>query len=158
MRCWQAGQGGGGAMRPDWETIKIYTMLAVNRAKYEQHADLREELLATGHAPLAGGPSTQWMRGGLNHKWQYWNGLIQMLIRHELQQQQQQQKEEERKEQELQEQGGQQQQEEGGQEAAKKTAEAAPVPTDSRSEMARELRAQQAADIVRQLDEYARLG
>ena len=59
-------------------------MLAVNRAKYAQHADLAADLLATGTAAIIGGPSTSWRFRGEDHGWQRWNGLIQTLIREEL--------------------------------------------------------------------------
>jgi len=58
-------------------------MLLVNRAKYAQHADLREELVSTGRCDIVGGPSTSWTFNGKAQKWTYWNGRIQMLIREE---------------------------------------------------------------------------
>jgi N-glycosidase YbiA len=35
-------------LRPDWESVKIEVMREAVRAKFQQHADLREILLATG--------------------------------------------------------------------------------------------------------------
>mmetsp|Transcript_35210 Transcript_35210/g.60782 ORF Transcript_35210/g.60782 Transcript_35210/m.60782 type:complete len:183 (+) Transcript_35210:178-726(+) len=85
MRCWQRGQRGSKAsFRRNFDAIKVTTMLEVNRAKYKAHADLRADLLATGDAEIKGGPSTCWRFRGKDHKWQYWNGRIQMLIREEL--------------------------------------------------------------------------
>lgn len=85
MRCWSEGQRGTkAAYRSDWDATKVGVMLAVNRAKYAAHADLRADLLATGAATIAGGPSTSWRHKGQDHKWQRWNGLVQMLVREEL--------------------------------------------------------------------------
>lgn len=59
-------------------------MYRINRAKYEQHLELQSELLATGNAPMVGGPSTAWTHNGQRHDWSCWNGRIQMRIREEL--------------------------------------------------------------------------
>jgi len=59
-------------------------MLAVNRAKYAQHADLQSDLLSTGEQEIAGMASTLWKVGNKQHGWSRWNGRIQMLIREEL--------------------------------------------------------------------------
>ncbi len=37
-------------IRPDWEVIKVSIMREVVRAKFEQHADLRQIILSTGEA------------------------------------------------------------------------------------------------------------
>lgn len=61
-------------------------MLAVNRAKYAQHAELRTQLLATGRAEIVGGPNSTggWRFLGENHRWDTWNGRVQMMVREEL--------------------------------------------------------------------------
>ena len=86
-RAWAAGNDrGAGGLRPDWVGARVLAMLGVNRAKYEQHPDLRAELLATGTAAISGGPSTTWEHPpGHRHGWNVWNGRIQTLIREELQ-------------------------------------------------------------------------
>jgi predicted NAD-dependent protein-ADP-ribosyltransferase YbiA (DUF1768 family) len=56
----------------------------VNRAKYAQYSDLRDELLSTGSLIIVGAPSTTWIYKGIEHTWTWWNGRIQMLIREEL--------------------------------------------------------------------------
>ena len=56
-------------------------MFAVNEAKYLQHDDLRNDLLATGSLPIIGGPSTSWTFRGNSYGWSNWNGLIQMRLR-----------------------------------------------------------------------------
>jgi predicted NAD-dependent protein-ADP-ribosyltransferase YbiA (DUF1768 family) len=80
--CWALGQAG--PMRPDWDCIKLQVMLEANRARFLQHADLREELLATGSATVQGQPSTSWQHRGLQQGWQKWNGIIMMRLREEL--------------------------------------------------------------------------
>ena len=82
MRCWNEGQRG--LPRSEWDRDKVATMLAVNRSKYAAHADLREQLLATGGAEIVGGASTGWRFLGGGHKWEVWNGRVQMLLREEL--------------------------------------------------------------------------
>ena len=85
MRCWLTGnQIHEEKLIQNWNSAKLEVMLAVNRAKYEQNADLRAELLATGAAEIVGCPSTQWSSNGQHHKWADWNGRIQMLVREEL--------------------------------------------------------------------------
>lgn len=39
-------------IRPDWEQVKEEIMLTALRAKFAQHGNLREMLLATGHARI----------------------------------------------------------------------------------------------------------
>ena len=82
MRCWSEGQRG--LPRSHWERDKVGVMLGVNRAKYARHADLRAELLATGKCAIVGGPSTGWRFLGENHRWDTWNGRVQMMVREEL--------------------------------------------------------------------------
>ena len=82
MRCWSAGQHGSAEyFRSDWEAVKVGIMFAVNEAKYLQHDDLRNDLLATGSLPIIGGPSTSWTFRGNSYGWSNWNGLIQMRLR-----------------------------------------------------------------------------
>jgi predicted NAD-dependent protein-ADP-ribosyltransferase YbiA (DUF1768 family) len=83
MRCWDAGQSG--TPVENWDVVKVYVMLAVNRAKYTAHADLQAQLLATGTHDICGAASTGWTsRDGTSHNWGKWNGVIQMIIREEL--------------------------------------------------------------------------
>lgn len=42
-------------LRPDWEKVKNSIMYEIVRAKFEQNADIREKLLATGDAQLVEG-------------------------------------------------------------------------------------------------------
>jgi len=53
-------------LRRDWEAVKDGVMLAALRAKFSQHADLRELLLATGDAKLVEhtGNHAYWGDGG----------------------------------------------------------------------------------------------
>jgi predicted NAD-dependent protein-ADP-ribosyltransferase YbiA (DUF1768 family) len=48
MRCRSESQRG--LPQSHWERDKVGVVLAVNRAKYAQHAELRTQLLATGGA------------------------------------------------------------------------------------------------------------
>jgi len=72
-------------LRPDWEIVKDSVMLEAVRAKFTQHPDLKEILLATGDADLIEHTSNDnyWADGGdgsgLNHL-----GKILMKIRAEL--------------------------------------------------------------------------
>lgn len=43
------------ALRADWEEVKFSEMLAIVTAKFEQHPELAEKLLATGDEPLEEG-------------------------------------------------------------------------------------------------------
>ena len=74
MRAWQYGQKG--RLRPEWELVKLRTMLEVNLAKFAYDEDLQKELLQTGDCEIIGAPST-W-------EWEKWNGLIMMFIRQKL--------------------------------------------------------------------------
>ena len=42
-------------LRPDWEVVKYDIMYEICKAKFEQHSDLKEQLLATGDAYLEEG-------------------------------------------------------------------------------------------------------
>jgi predicted NAD-dependent protein-ADP-ribosyltransferase YbiA (DUF1768 family) len=81
--CWALGQGG--TVREDFELKKVEIMYQVNKSKYLQHQDLRNELLQTGTVQIVGSPSTTWVtRDGVEHYWQQWNGFVQIRIREEL--------------------------------------------------------------------------
>jgi predicted NAD-dependent protein-ADP-ribosyltransferase YbiA (DUF1768 family) len=81
LSVWQAGQARA-QIRPDWDATKVEIMYLVNFAKYSQNKDLQDELLQTGTAEIAGGPSTSWTtRSGRKVNWSEWNGRVQMLIR-----------------------------------------------------------------------------
>ena len=54
MRAYSKGHQG--TDRADWNEVKLSLMLELNRAKYDQHADLREDLLATVSARIIGPP------------------------------------------------------------------------------------------------------
>lgn len=82
LKSWRAGNSIK-KFRENWDACKLFTMLNINRAKYEQHQDCAAELLSTGDVVIFGGPSTSWSLHG-TQKWSYWNGKIQMLIREEL--------------------------------------------------------------------------
>ena len=56
---------------PDWSKIKYDRMRAVLRAKFSQHADLREILLSTGNARLV---ETGTVPNAVNHTWGEVNG------------------------------------------------------------------------------------
>lgn len=83
LRAWRVGQGGG-PLRPDWSVFKINLMLDLVRNRTAQHADLQEQLLATGTTRLRGQPSTCWKMSGVDMQWGHFNGLIMMLVREEL--------------------------------------------------------------------------
>lgn len=73
------------ALRPDWETVKFTVMYEVCRAKFEQHPELAEQLLATGTEELVEGNT--WgdrIWGQVNGKGQNNLGKILMRIRDEL--------------------------------------------------------------------------
>merc|ERR1711871_508277 len=82
MRCWSAGQTG--RIRDDWNQIKVQVMYEVNMAKYQAYENLKHDLVSTAGQTLLGGPSTSWKFHGTVHKWQVWNGRVQMRIREEL--------------------------------------------------------------------------
>ena len=86
MRVWSAGGRGNNArLRSDWDAVKVEVMLRACRAKLAAHANLREELLATGDVPIVGAPSTDWQSKSTGyHNWSQWNGRIQELVREEL--------------------------------------------------------------------------
>ena len=53
--CWSEGQKD--SMRDDWDVAKVGVMFAINKAKFQEHADLQEQLLSTGHTTIIGGAS-----------------------------------------------------------------------------------------------------
>ena len=72
-------------LRRDWEAVKDGVMLAALRAKFSQHADLRELLLATGDAKLVEhtGNDAYWGDGG-DGSGRNMLGQILMRVREEL--------------------------------------------------------------------------
>lgn len=72
-------------LREDWENIKVGVMYRVCYAKFTQHADLKEKLLATGDAKLIEGNwwgDTFW--GVCDGKGKNKLGQVLMMIREEL--------------------------------------------------------------------------
>jgi len=72
QRVWRLGQQG--CWDPSTNTVELMYQLCC--AKYEQHPEMKSDLLSTGSSTFYGGPSTG--------EWSKWNGLIQMQIREEL--------------------------------------------------------------------------
>jgi len=73
-KCWELGNSRSRPIREDWQEVKVDVMYAANKAKFEQHADLRAVLLGTtGHISAGGFPF-----------WAVWNGIILERIREEL--------------------------------------------------------------------------
>ncbi len=76
-------------VRSDWSKIKFDRMLRILRAKFSQHADLKEILIATGAARLVESGTTDnavnrlW--GEVNGKGKNMLGLLLMQVRTELQ-------------------------------------------------------------------------
>lgn len=72
-------------LRPDWEEVKYDTMLAIVRDKFNRHADLAEQLLATGNAELIEGNTCgDKIWGVYNGEGTNWLGKILMQVRSEL--------------------------------------------------------------------------
>jgi ribA/ribD-fused uncharacterized protein len=72
-------------LREDWEERKVEIMYRILRAKFKQHKDLREKLLATGDAELIEGNTwndTFW--GVCQGKGKNMLGKLLMLLRIEL--------------------------------------------------------------------------
>jgi ribA/ribD-fused uncharacterized protein len=70
-------------LREDWEEVKKKVMFDVNFAKYSQHPDLKEKLLATGNKKLEERNywgDTTW-GFDLNKGGQNWLGKILMMVR-----------------------------------------------------------------------------
>ena len=72
-------------LRRDWESIKVSIMHSALKAKFEQHEDLREHLLATGDAKLVEHTARDayWGDGG-DGSGKNMLGLILMKVREEL--------------------------------------------------------------------------
>ncbi|MBW7884116.1 MAG: NADAR family protein [Caldilineaceae bacterium] len=72
-------------MRPDWDTVRDEVMLRALRAKFDQHAGLRAQLLATGDAQLIENSYSDlyWGDGG-NGSGQNRLGHLLMQVRDEL--------------------------------------------------------------------------
>lgn len=72
-------------MRENWDSIKYSVMEECVRAKFQQHQDLREQLLATGDEELIEDSPVDWYWGcGADGKGQNMLGKILMAIREEL--------------------------------------------------------------------------
>lgn len=69
-------------LREDWEDIKLEVMRLINRAKYDQHPDLREKLLATeGKTLIEGNYHRDTFWGQYRGKGENHLGRILMVIR-----------------------------------------------------------------------------
>lgn len=71
-------------IRKDWESVKISIMRSALRAKFSQHADIKEVLLSTGSAKIVEhtGNDSFWADGG-DGTGQNWLGRLLMEIRDE---------------------------------------------------------------------------
>ena len=72
-------------LRPDWDNVKLGLMLEIVTAKFREHPELAEKLLATGDEELIEGNTwndTFW--GVCDGKGKNYLGRILMLIREEL--------------------------------------------------------------------------
>ncbi len=72
-------------LRPDWEAVKDEVMYTALRAKFTQHAELGEQLLATGTATLVEHTANDryWADGG-NGRGKNMLGILLMRLRDEL--------------------------------------------------------------------------
>jgi len=71
--------------RPDWHEVKLGIMRRADRAKFTQHRDLAERLLATGEAELVEDSSSEPFWGvGPEGRGGNWAGRVLMEIREEL--------------------------------------------------------------------------
>jgi ribA/ribD-fused uncharacterized protein len=72
-------------LRPDWESVKLDVMRKAVRAKFHQHAGIRETLFSTGDAVIVEHTANDafWADGG-DGRGQNWLGKILMEIRDEL--------------------------------------------------------------------------
>jgi hypothetical protein len=68
-------------IRTDWEEVKVPVMREAVLAKFEQHADLREALLATGDEELVERSPDAYWGSGLDGKGLNWLGRILMEVR-----------------------------------------------------------------------------
>lgn len=76
MKVWRVGQKFK-ITTPNWDDVKVKTMLLVNIAKFRASKQFQEDLAATGKVEIIAMPST-W-------KWQHWNSKIMTAIRSEIQ-------------------------------------------------------------------------
>ncbi|GGJ26054.1 NADAR family protein [Deinococcus roseus] len=85
MKVAQAGRDRKKPLRKDWEEVKEQIMLEALRAKFTQHRDLREQLLATGNAELIEHTANDsyWADGGDGHGLNRL-GILLMQVREEL--------------------------------------------------------------------------
>merc|ERR1712217_567628 len=63
-------------IRKDWDAVRHLVMYRAARIRYHEHADLAQELLATGNKVLRHGDG--------NPFWAKWNALVQTRCREEL--------------------------------------------------------------------------
>lgn len=85
MKVAEAGRDRKKPLRKDWEEVKEDIMLEALRAKFTQHEDLREALLATGDAELIEHTANDnyWADGG-DGKGKNRLGILLMQVRQEL--------------------------------------------------------------------------
>ena len=72
-------------LRKDWESVKDNVMRKAIEAKFTQHEDLKQELLATGDAKLIEDSLVDWYWGrGADHKGKNMLGVLLMALRDKL--------------------------------------------------------------------------
>lgn len=72
-------------IRPDWEAVRVATMLRAMTAKFAQHADIRAMLMATGNRRLVDHTAADDFWGeGIDGKGRNMVGRLLMKIRDEL--------------------------------------------------------------------------
>ena len=74
-------------LRPDWEKVKIGIMEEIVRAKFTQHPELAEKLVATGNVPLMEGNKwhdTFWGVDAVTGRGENHLGKILMQVREEM--------------------------------------------------------------------------
>ena len=76
MALWAIGRAGTG-VRPDWESVKVDTMYKAVFEKFQQNADLKAQLLATGSSRFSFPPEE-------NGFWAEWNAKILETVREQL--------------------------------------------------------------------------
>merc|ERR1712146_403325 len=76
QECWRMGNSRKYKLRDDWESIKVDVMYQANLAKFQQKAEIREELLSTQ------GEVLEPLHGSAF--WRTWNARIIARVREEL--------------------------------------------------------------------------
>jgi len=72
-------------MRPDWDQVKYSIMKECVKAKFLQHQDLKEKLIATGNEEIVEDSPIDWYWGcGKDGTGQNMLGKILMEVRHEI--------------------------------------------------------------------------